>query len=582
MEWKDLQTELRRLLALVDGWAAADRIPSLERDLALEKLRALYERLRFADAADMPESGNRPEAAPSGPVPVRIDLEELLAEPDRAAEPTHGQQEDQKLRPVADALADARPAAVPRGIEPLADMSTAMMQPVRADGIALASVPDANPSAFVRLESGTEAGAQSDAATTPLQNGKAITSAESEGQPPLPERSESAAPAMRSRESDVEPGQSAEARQEPVLNSLFDLDDLVDRRRKNRRVILSLYGSEEEDVRPTAAEPNKPRHDRSHPGQRSRYVATPAATDAVPEAVAPDAGGNTVREADVPKTQNGVDFVAVQPPGVPERGATDRVAGTELSPAAVSLLSEDCHKPQVRKPSSSQEVQPTTQESDSPVGIRSCENETIRDAATESPDAESSTTEHPVPVDQVSAGEVTATLPDNGRSACGTTDGLSGNGVSCAPETRIPATEAPVSEQGASEAPNARIPVVPRTRKPGDDEPGERTHQVLGEVIGRGVQTLADRIAAPHERTAMLAQGEPVEELRRAIGVNDRFLMIRDLFGGDASAYERTIDRLEEFDDLDDCLIYIAEQYAWDPNSDGARLLTDLLERKLG
>lgn len=101
-------------------------------------------------------------------------------------------------------------------------------------------------------------------------------------------------------------------------------------------------------------------------------------------------------------------------------------------------------------------------------------------------------------------------------------------------------------------------------------------------MIGQGVQTLADRIAVPLERGATLAAGEPVDELRGAIGVNDRFLLIRDLFAGDAAAYERAIDRLEEFDDLDDCMIHIAENYAWNPNSDGARLLTDLLERKLG
>ena len=50
MEWKRIQTELRRLESLVDGWAAANRISTLERDLALDKLKALYEELRFADA----------------------------------------------------------------------------------------------------------------------------------------------------------------------------------------------------------------------------------------------------------------------------------------------------------------------------------------------------------------------------------------------------------------------------------------------------------------------------------------------------------------------------------------------------
>ena len=44
---------------------------------------------------------------------------------------------------------------------------------------------------------------------------------------------------------------------------------------------------------------------------------------------------------------------------------------------------------------------------------------------------------------------------------------------------------------------------------------------------------------------------------------------------------KRTIDRLNEFDDLDDCIIYISENYDWNPSSDGVRFLIELLERKL-
>ena len=70
-------------------------------------------------------------------------------------------------------------------------------------------------------------------------------------------------------------------------------------------------------------------------------------------------------------------------------------------------------------------------------------------------------------------------------------------------------------------------------------------------------------------------------KLKQAIGINDKFLLLRDLFGGDAERYERTIDRLNAFDDLDDCIIYISENYDWNPSSDGVRFLMELLERKL-
>lgn len=102
---------------------------------------------------------------------------------------------------------------------------------------------------------------------------------------------------------------------------------------------------------------------------------------------------------------------------------------------------------------------------------------------------------------------------------------------------------------------------------------------VLGEVIAP-VQTLADTIAPPRDVASELRHREPITDLRRAVGLNDKFLLIRDLFNGNGALYEITIRRLNEFDNFDDCMIYIAEHFAWNPNSDGAKLMMELLERK--
>lgn len=72
-----------------------------------------------------------------------------------------------------------------------------------------------------------------------------------------------------------------------------------------------------------------------------------------------------------------------------------------------------------------------------------------------------------------------------------------------------------------------------------------------------------------------------IADLRSAIGLNDRYLLVADLFGGNEQAYDETIDRLDRFDNLEDCLIHIAENYDWNPAGEGVRLLMELLERKL-
>lgn len=100
---------------------------------------------------------------------------------------------------------------------------------------------------------------------------------------------------------------------------------------------------------------------------------------------------------------------------------------------------------------------------------------------------------------------------------------------------------------------------------------------ILGEVLRGDVTTLADSMASEEPTTPF----NRITELRGAIGLNDRFLMIRDLFGGDVDRYEATIDTLDEFEELDECMIYIVENFHWNPDSEAAKLIVSLLERKL-
>ena len=102
--------------------------------------------------------------------------------------------------------------------------------------------------------------------------------------------------------------------------------------------------------------------------------------------------------------------------------------------------------------------------------------------------------------------------------------------------------------------------------------------RVLGEAI-KPQPTLADTIVP---QQSSISQSSVVTSLHSAISVGDRFMLIRDLFGGDEAQYNATIDTLESMDNLDDCIIYIAENFTWRASSDGAKLIMDLLQRKLG
>ena len=133
-----------------------------------------------------------------------------------------------------------------------------------------------------------------------------------------------------------------------------------------------------------------------------------------------------------------------------------------------------------------------------------------------------------------------------------------------------------VVEPAVAEAPTTPI-VQPASPKRSallslyEDEPTP----VLGEQFHEA-PSVADTIACPKG----VAESAPVASLREAIGVADKFMLIRELFDGDGDAYERAIDNLEAQASLDDCIIYISENYNWRAQSEATQRVMELLQRK--
>ena len=117
-------------------------------------------------------------------------------------------------------------------------------------------------------------------------------------------------------------------------------------------------------------------------------------------------------------------------------------------------------------------------------------------------------------------------------------------------------------------------PIV--TEAPKEQQEVEQPKRI-GDILGSKT-TLADQMIKDDAPTTPFNR---ITDIRKAMGLNDRFLMIRDLFAGDAERFEATIDTINEFDDLDECMIYIVENFKWNPDSEGAKLLVSLIERKL-
>lgn len=89
---------------------------------------------------------------------------------------------------------------------------------------------------------------------------------------------------------------------------------------------------------------------------------------------------------------------------------------------------------------------------------------------------------------------------------------------------------------------------------------------------------------APEVEAEEALAPEPIverESIRARIGMNDKYLMTRNLFDGDSRIFEKTIADLDAMSDLNDAMFYIYENFNWNPDDNSVKLLVSLLEQKL-
>jgi len=98
--------------------------------------------------------------------------------------------------------------------------------------------------------------------------------------------------------------------------------------------------------------------------------------------------------------------------------------------------------------------------------------------------------------------------------------------------------------------------------------------------------TLRDKISRNHTDSSLgkKYQKKAVEDLKRSIGINEKFSFINELFEGDLANYNKAIDVLNQSGSLEEAWVFIKGQlmpkYAWREESKSFLNLKDLLERR--
>ncbi len=75
-------------------------------------------------------------------------------------------------------------------------------------------------------------------------------------------------------------------------------------------------------------------------------------------------------------------------------------------------------------------------------------------------------------------------------------------------------------------------------------------------------------------------QSKGLTNINNAIGINDRFSFIQELFKGDAEKYGETMKILNNASDFNEAYNYLIENFQWDMNSESVQKILELIRRK--
>ncbi len=110
--------------------------------------------------------------------------------------------------------------------------------------------------------------------------------------------------------------------------------------------------------------------------------------------------------------------------------------------------------------------------------------------------------------------------------------------------------------------------------------------QEINETIAANGESLNDKLksSASYKEIGHSIKGAPIKDLRKAIGINDRYVFINELFRGDETMYERSIKTINSFNIYGEAEFWIKRELklklAWPDDHEAVQLFDELVKRR--
>lgn len=120
-----------------------------------------------------------------------------------------------------------------------------------------------------------------------------------------------------------------------------------------------------------------------------------------------------------------------------------------------------------------------------------------------------------------------------------------------------------------------------RHQQPVKDKPAKELHESIAD---ENQPSLNDRLKQSTTELSDALQEIPIKDLKKAIGINDQFLFINELFRGDETMYERSIKTINGFSIYPEAEFWIKRELklklGWDDQSPAVKQFDQLVKRR--
>jgi hypothetical protein len=111
-----------------------------------------------------------------------------------------------------------------------------------------------------------------------------------------------------------------------------------------------------------------------------------------------------------------------------------------------------------------------------------------------------------------------------------------------------------------------------------------QSRKELHEIIGEKKESLNDKLKQEKTEVVHVLKDSPIKDLKKGIGINDRFHFVNELFRGDDAMYERSIKTINGFHILSEAEYWINRELkfklGWNDNKDTVQHFYHLVRRR--